>query len=291
MSYSYSPSFQLAPNNFFVNFETLVETCLRMYLRPDPGGSTLPWLFSLILLILHMPTSVIRAVKWESAQYLALGLAVLGIALTVQAYVSTAVAASEVLVWMPIALILDIGAMLQMVVLIIERHDMRWRRWRKNQEGEAPLRGWKALWSALKNFWHDMKALIARKLPIGRRRADPRNTPNHPLDDAVDTLESNALHYALVALVSFIFLIMLLILQCYGLYAAVREGGSKTCASAGARLRWATSPSLSQRAIARNTKSRKVAAMALAASPYQPISKRIGYLVLSSPLLLPWYAR
>jgi hypothetical protein len=36
----------------------------------DPGGSMMPWLLSLLLLFLHLPSVVIRAVQWESAQYL-----------------------------------------------------------------------------------------------------------------------------------------------------------------------------------------------------------------------------
>jgi hypothetical protein len=59
-------------------------------------------------------------VRWESAQYLALGLALFNIAVTIQSYVSTKLDPAEVLVWMPLTLMLDIGAMLQMVILILE---------------------------------------------------------------------------------------------------------------------------------------------------------------------------
>jgi hypothetical protein len=38
-----------------------------------------------------------------------MGLAVLGIALTLQAFVSTGLAAAEVLVWMPLTLVLESG--------------------------------------------------------------------------------------------------------------------------------------------------------------------------------------
>lgn len=41
----------------------------------------------------------------------ALGLALLGVALTIQAYVSTGLKPEEVLVWMPLPLVLDAGAM------------------------------------------------------------------------------------------------------------------------------------------------------------------------------------
>jgi hypothetical protein len=107
----------------------------------------MPWFLSLVLLLFHLPACVIRAVKWESAQYLALGLAVLGIALTVQAFVSTALRAEEVLVWMPLTLVLDVGAMLQMVMLILEKHDERLLP--KELRPARPRRGSRVLWDAV----------------------------------------------------------------------------------------------------------------------------------------------
>jgi hypothetical protein len=101
-----------------------------------------------------------------------MGLAVLGIALTLQAFVSTGLAAAEVLVWMPLTLILDAGAMLQMVVLIIEKFDKPWRKWQKNQEGEEPRRGLKILWDAVKKLLQDIKGLLVRKLLPSRRRGE-----------------------------------------------------------------------------------------------------------------------
>jgi hypothetical protein len=90
----------------------------------------------------------------------------------VQAYVSTALNAAEVLVWMPLTLILDIGAMLQMVVLIIEKHDDRWQKWKKIREGEEPPRGWRVLRDAIKKLLQDIKTFVKRKLLRHRRRKD-----------------------------------------------------------------------------------------------------------------------
>ena len=101
-----------------------------------------------------------------------MGLAVLGIALTVQAYVSTALDAAEVLVWMPLTLVLDVGAMLQMVILIIERYDERWQAWQKTPEGEEPPRGLRVLWDAVKRLIQDIKVFLSRKILPGRRRGD-----------------------------------------------------------------------------------------------------------------------
>ncbi|KAF2478381.1 uncharacterized protein BDR25DRAFT_365611 [Lindgomyces ingoldianus] len=121
----FTPEFQISANVTFGQFNSSFRDnlqCKDTYLRPDPGGAFIPWLYALFLLLFHLPACIIRAVRWESAQYLALGLAVLGIALTAQSFQSTSLQAKNILVWMPLTLILDVGAMLQMVVLIIEKH-------------------------------------------------------------------------------------------------------------------------------------------------------------------------
>ena len=126
MSCQFTPDFQIAPNVTYSQFDSSFDdnlVCPATYLRPDPGGALLPWLYTLFLLLFHLPACIIRAVRWESAQYLALGLALFNIAVTIQAYVSTKLDPAKVLVWMPLTLMLDIGAMLQMVILILEMDD------------------------------------------------------------------------------------------------------------------------------------------------------------------------
>lgn len=77
-------------------------------------------------------------------------LAALGIAVTTQAYISTQLKADEVLVWMPLTLVLDVGAMLQMVVLIIEKHDER--HLPNGVQPQDPRRGTRVLRDALIEF-------------------------------------------------------------------------------------------------------------------------------------------
>lgn len=105
----------------------------------------IPWLYSLFLLFFHLPAVVLRAVKWQSAQYLSLALALLSLALCIQSYVSTRLAPEEILVWMPLTIMLDVGAMLQMVVLIIEKH-----------KGMGTLRG--ALGKSFASVWGPMSS-------------------------------------------------------------------------------------------------------------------------------------
>jgi hypothetical protein len=88
------------------------------------------------------------------AQRQALGLAIFNIALTVQAYISTQLRAEEVLVWMPLTVLLDVGATLQMVVLIIEMH----------RHGDTRQRGLRVLCAALGQGFTDLRTSIARNL-------------------------------------------------------------------------------------------------------------------------------
>ncbi|KAF2034632.1 hypothetical protein EK21DRAFT_55852 [Setomelanomma holmii] len=209
MSCNFTASFELARNVTFAMFESISDSCPRTYLRPDPGGAKLPWLFALLLLFFHLPTCVLRAVKWESAQYLALGLAILGVALTVQAFVSTAAAAAEVLVWMPLTLVLDVGAMLQMVILIIEKHDKRIIR-RGRNEDEGMFAGGGNRSDRVADSMTDFEMQVPRYVAADPRRA-PVDFGHYP----------GALQYAFVALTSAILFLLLLVLQIYGLYAAV----------------------------------------------------------------------
>jgi hypothetical protein len=138
MSCNFSPDTIIQGNTTIAAFPRGdYVTCAKTYLRPDPGAALLPWLFALFMLFFHLPTCVIRAVRWESAQYLALGLALFDIALTIQSYASTKLRPANILVWMPHVLVLDVGAMLQMTILIVETH------------------GVQNLWDAVQKCWND----------------------------------------------------------------------------------------------------------------------------------------
>ncbi|KAJ4162241.1 hypothetical protein NW765_010336 [Fusarium oxysporum] len=124
MNCNFKPNSTVIPGVKFGQFVDGIN-CPPTHLRPDPGGTLVPWLYALFLLFFHLPACIIRALRWESAQYLALGLALFSVALCIQSYLSTGLDAGEVLVWMPLTLMLDIGAMMQIVVLIIEEHTLR----------------------------------------------------------------------------------------------------------------------------------------------------------------------
>ncbi|ORY10195.1 hypothetical protein BCR34DRAFT_355411 [Clohesyomyces aquaticus] len=219
MSCPFEPGFSIAPNVTYAQFNSSFADhiqCPNTYLRrvllshssvqtltvtrPDPGGALIPWLYAVFLLIFHLPACIVRAVRWESAQYLALGLAVLGIALTTQSFESTGLQAGMILVWMPLTLVLDVGAMLQMVVLIIEKYD------------DEDTSGLAVLWRVMRDSMAGMWAFVMSAcLPKHRRRGGRREQAN------VD-----AFRHAVVAFVAFILLLILLVLQIRALVAAVQ---------------------------------------------------------------------
>jgi hypothetical protein len=90
------------------------------YLRPDEAGSMLPWPYALFWLLVHIPSVIIRVVRWEKAQVLSLILASISVAISIQSYISTELTPENVLVWMPILLLLDVGAMIQVFWLLVE---------------------------------------------------------------------------------------------------------------------------------------------------------------------------
>jgi hypothetical protein len=90
------------------------------YLRPDASGSILPWPYTLCWLIIHLPTVIIRVMRWEKAQTLSLVLALISVAWSIQAYKSTGLTPEHVLVWMPVTLLLDVGAVMQVFWLVVE---------------------------------------------------------------------------------------------------------------------------------------------------------------------------
>ena len=90
------------------------------YLRPDIGGALLPWIYTAVVIVVHIPTVVIRVQRWETVQTWCLAATLLTVVLYAQAYVSTGFAADQVLTWTPLLLVIDAGSMLQLFVLVVE---------------------------------------------------------------------------------------------------------------------------------------------------------------------------
>ncbi|KAM7211252.1 hypothetical protein V8F06_013370 [Rhypophila decipiens] len=191
-------------------------TCAINHVRPDPGGALLPWLYTLFLLPFHLPASVLRALRWESAQYFALALALFSAVLCVQSYTSTGLAANQVLVWMPLTLIQDVGAMMQMVILIIERDEKHGgARGLARAIGRRLDRVWRAM-----GFSGGGEELGALQVEL---RDYPQDEEGHRQAEEAgqDDDDSELLYHALTCLAALVLLVALLVLQIYGIYAAV----------------------------------------------------------------------
>jgi len=102
------------------------------YFRANMGMSILPWICSMILLIFHLPLVLIRVLKWETGQIWSLVMATFNVALTILAYASTKLSPAQIMVWIPVALIVDAGAMLQVFILILEEDGHRVHEYWKN---------------------------------------------------------------------------------------------------------------------------------------------------------------
>ena len=90
------------------------------YLRPDTAGALLPWIYTIVILVIHLPVVVIRVVRWQAVQYWCLVSTLLTVVTYTQAYISTRFDAAKVLVWTPLILVIDAGSMLQVFFLVVE---------------------------------------------------------------------------------------------------------------------------------------------------------------------------
>ncbi|KAL9098058.1 MAG: hypothetical protein Q9163_006207 [Psora crenata] len=92
----------------------------RFYLRPNNGGALLPWVWTILILLVHIPIVIIRVVRWETVQTWCLACTLFTIAVTALSYTSTEFRAAEVLTWTPLVLIIDAGSMTQVLFLVMD---------------------------------------------------------------------------------------------------------------------------------------------------------------------------
>lgn len=91
------------------------------YLRASQANAIVPWVISSLLLVLHLPLVWVRVVRWEKGQIWSLAMATFSILLTILAYVSTKLEADKVQTWTPLILVIDVGSVLQIFILLIEK--------------------------------------------------------------------------------------------------------------------------------------------------------------------------
>ncbi|KAI9775572.1 MAG: hypothetical protein M1835_005798 [Candelina submexicana] len=188
------------------------------YLRPDKGGALLPWVYTLLVLVAHLPTVILRVVKWEAAQTWCLATTTLTVVVYCLAYVSTQLAADKILVWTPLLLVIDAGAMAQILFLICE-------------DKRVLVRIQKMIRSSL---WYANASKLCAQLRVRLPGSRPERPAFEPIPSRPRALEDNAQglpvpHPAMlqdysiyVAVISFLLLLAIIILQILGLVGAVR---------------------------------------------------------------------
>jgi hypothetical protein len=116
------------------------------YLRPDIGGAVIPWAYSILLIMIHLPTVIIRFVRWETSQSWCILLTLFSVFIYLQAYISTGLAADKVFVWTPLPLVIDAGSMLHLCILVVEEEGPRLpllRKWITREREDFPPTQWR----------------------------------------------------------------------------------------------------------------------------------------------------
>ena len=88
------------------------------------GGALVPWVYSIVILLVHIPVVIIRVVKWEAVQTWCLAATLFTVAITAQAFASTKFRSDKILTWTPLLLVIDAGSMAQVLFLIAEDYEL-----------------------------------------------------------------------------------------------------------------------------------------------------------------------
>lgn len=173
------------------NTFTLIQNL--SYLRPNTGGALLPWIYTVIIILIHIPVVLIRVVRWEVVQAWSIFFAVFTIIVVTQSYVSTQFDPAKILIWTPVILVIDAGSMIQVFFLVIEAQKFRLGpriflvdpSGRGQKDNESNVQGTQKFSSLLTRFRrrrqgpHDQIALKDRgsQSPERRTPAPPQNAP------------------------------------------------------------------------------------------------------------------
>ena len=90
------------------------------YFRPDTGVALMPWMYTAIVIVVHLPMVFIRVTRWEIVQVWSIIFTAFTVVLYIQAYVSTKFDPAQILLWTPLILVIDAGSMAQVFFLVIE---------------------------------------------------------------------------------------------------------------------------------------------------------------------------
>ena len=185
------------------------------YLRPDTGGAVLPWVYTIILIVIHAPTVIIRVVRWEMVQTWCLVATLLTVVLFIQTYTSTRFAPAQVLTWTPIVLVIDAGSMLQLFVLVVEKGSL----------GIRVRDELRATYLSLRRTLHiPFRKRSEPAQPLVRQQDEEGIEPAQPLlrqqDETIGPLHTDRTFY--IAISALLLFLAVFVLQILALQAAVK---------------------------------------------------------------------
>ena len=197
----------------------------RTYIRPGGGMSIMPWLLTVGLLVIHVPVAIVRVIRWESGQVWSLALAALAIVLVSLAYSSTKFNPREIYVWTPLPLLIDVGAMIQVFVLLLENPE-------DAERVRKTIAWWKEIvWRQIKKYGNaqsenrksshaDSIDSALRDLPL---RADEGQVGDEDVVPLPQTNPRDVRGIIILLLLSGLFAVVLIIMQLVGLGHAAQE--------------------------------------------------------------------
>lgn len=181
------------------------------------GGALVPWVYSIVILLVHIPVVIIRVIKWESVQTWCLAATVFTIAITAQAFASTGFRSDKILTWTPLLLVIDAGSMAQVLFLIVEDFELLTRLRHTVRPPQAK--------PSEEPFLHDGEAGVSKSdnpdetALVALRTVSPTlSTPTPSSSNQPPLFTSKPLY---IAFISFLLLITIFVLQFLGLHHAV----------------------------------------------------------------------
>lgn len=175
----------------------------------------IPWVYSIVILLVHIPVVIIRVVKWEAVQTWCLVATVFTIAITIQAFASTDFRSDKILTWTPLLLVIDAGSMAQVLFLVVEDYDLLTRL----RHAIAPPQ----VKPSEEPFLHDEEAGKSghpdERVFIATRAVSPTASTTAPISYNHPPLFTSKPLY--ITFISFLLLISIFTLQCLGLHHAV----------------------------------------------------------------------
>lgn len=178
------------------------------YIRQDAGTVIIPWIYSLVLVLLHFPLVLVRVLKWDAGQMWSIAMAIFSLSLTSLAYQSTAFDPNQIYIWLPITLVIDVGAVMQVILLLI--------RTPANPDEPDGKQTWN--WNFIIRGFRRYEDGVD---PTIRNQSPEQNAGQHHGSQDRESIDWDSFRRSILLIVSIPILIGLVVLQSLGLHYAL----------------------------------------------------------------------